>query len=214
MSQSLDALKEAVANIADETVLDLVKECLKDGLSPVEILEEGLSKGLDVVGQKFEEGEYFLADLILAGDVVTESSNFLKSKMDQSDMGKKGKVLLATVKGDIHDIGKDIVAMLLSASGFEVIDLGVDVPSEKIIETVSTTGVNFLGLSVLLTTMTHNLNEIVEGLTRFGIRDRVKIAIGGACCSQKLADATGVDAYGESAVSAVEIFERFYQNKD
>ncbi len=211
MSNSLEAVKDAVANIVDETVLDLVKECLNEGIGPVEILENGLSKGLDVVGQKFEEGEYFLADLILAGALVTESSDFLKSRMEPGDIGKKGKIILATVKGDIHDIGKNIVAMILSSSGFEVIDLGADVPSDKIVETIRDTGANLLGLSVLLTTMTHNLKEVVEDLIKSGLRDNVKIAIGGACCSQQLVDATGVDGYGESAVSAVEIFERFLE---
>jgi methylmalonyl-CoA mutase cobalamin-binding domain/chain len=209
MKECIAVVQDAVINMKDDVIIDAVKKCLDEGLTPIQIIEEGLSGGLDVVGQKFEAGEYYLAELIMAGDVVTGATHMLKDKMDPSDMGKKGKVILATVKGDVHDIGKNIVAMILAAQGYEIVDLGVDVASNKIVDAVSTTGIPLLGLSILLTTMVPAIKEVVDLLTAKGLRNKVKIAIGGACCSQQLADEMGVDAYGESAVAAVDIFDRF-----
>ena len=133
----------------------------------------------------------------------------LQDKMETVDTGRKGKVILATVAGDVHDIGKNILAMILSASGYEIVDLGVDVPTETIINSIPKDGPCLLGLSVLLTTMVHNIKDVVDGLETIGLRDNVKIDIGGACCSQQLAEEMGVDAYGESAVAAVNIFDGF-----
>jgi 5-methyltetrahydrofolate--homocysteine methyltransferase len=209
MKECIAVVQDAVINMKDDVIIEAVNKCLEEGLTPIEIIEEGLSRGLDVVGQKFEAGDYYLAELILAGEVVTAATGMLKDKMEPGDMGKRGKVILATVKGDVHDIGKNIVAMILAAQGYEIVDLGVDVASEKIVEAVSRTGIQLLGLSVLLTTMVPGIKEVVDLLTARGLRNKVKIAIGGACCSQQLADEMAVDAFGESAVAAVEIFDRF-----
>ena len=209
MKECLAVVQDAVINMKDDVIIEAVNTCLDEGLTPIEIIEQGLSGGLDVVGQKFEAGDYYLAELILAGEVVTAATGMLKDKMEPGDMGKRGKVILATVKGDVHDIGKNIVAMILAAQGYEIVDLGVDVASEKIVEAVSGRGIPLLGLSVLLTTMVPAIKEVVDLLTARGLRKKVKIAIGGACCSQQLADEMGVDAFGESAVAAVEIFDRF-----
>ncbi|MEW6077572.1 MAG: cobalamin-dependent protein [Thermodesulfobacteriota bacterium] len=209
MKECIAVVQDAVINMKDDVIIAAVKKCLDEGLTPIQIIEEGLSGGLDVVGQKFEAGDYYLAELIMAGEVVTGATRMLKDKMDPGDMGKKGKVILATVKGDVHDIGKNIVAMILSAQGYEIVDLGVDVASNKIVDAVSNTGIPLLGLSVLLTTMVPAIKEVVALLTARGLRNKVKIAIGGACCSQQLADEMGVDAFGESAVAAVDIFDRF-----
>ena len=209
MKECIAVVQDAVINMKDDVIIDAVRICLAEGLTPIQIIEEGLSGGLDVVGQKFEAGDYYLAELIMAGEVVTAATGMLKDKMDPGDMGKRGKVILATVKGDVHDIGKNIVAMILSAQGYEIVDLGVDVASEKIVDTVSQTGIPLLGLSILLTTMVPAIKEVVDLLAARGLRDKVKIAIGGACCSRQLADEMGVDAFGESAVAAVDIFDQF-----
>ena len=153
MKECIAVVQDAVINMKDDVIIDAVRICLAEGLTPIQIIEEGLSGGLDVVGQKFEAGDYYLAELIMAGEVVTAATSMLKGKMAPGDMGKKGKVILATVKGDVHDIGKNIVAMILSAQGYEIVDLGVDVASEKIVDAVSQTGIPLLGLSILLTTM-------------------------------------------------------------
>ncbi len=207
MSNSLEAVIAAVDEMDIDGIEGHVQKCLAENIPPMEVIEQGISKGLDIVGQKFEEGEYFLADLVMAGEVVKTGMKLLESQMDPSETGKKGKIIVATVQGDIHEIGKNILAMLLSASGYEVIDLGVDVSAQKIIDTVKQTGSSLIGLSVLLTTMVNAIKEVVDGLTEAGLRESVKVAIGGACCSQNLADEMGADAYGESAVEAVRIFE-------
>jgi corrinoid protein of di/trimethylamine methyltransferase len=209
MSASLDNVIAAIDQINDEGIVGLVQKCLDEGLKPIEIIEGGLSKGMDLVGAKFESGEYFLADLIMAGEIVTTATEMLKKKMDPGQTGKKGKVVLATVQGDIHDIGKKIVGMLLESSGYEVIDLGMDVPAAAIVESVKKNDARLVGLSVLLTTMVKGIREVVEQLTTAGLRDRVRVAIGGACCTPQLADEMGADAYGESAVAAVGIFDGF-----
>jgi 5-methyltetrahydrofolate--homocysteine methyltransferase len=209
MSASLDNVIAAVDQMNDEEILPLVQKCLDEGLEPIEIVEGGLSKGMDLVGAKFESGEYFLADLIMAGEVVTKATEMLKKQMPPGQTGRKGKVVLATVQGDIHDIGKKIVGMMLESSGYEVIDLGMDVPAAVIVEAVKTNDARLVGLSVLLTTMVKGIREVVQQLESAGIRDAVRVAIGGACCTPQLADEMGADAYGESAVAAVGIFDGF-----
>ena len=212
MKESVEKLKNAIIEIDDGAISGLIEECLDDGLSPMEIIDGVLREALDVVGEKFESGEYFLADLIMAGEMVTEATNILKEKMDPGELGKKGKIIIATVQGDIHDIGKNIVGMVLSASGYSVVDLGVDVPSSEIVGAVKESQASMLGLSVLLTTMTHRISEIVELLDKEGLREKVKVGIGGACCSHKLAEEMGADGFSESAVSAVRLFDDFRQN--
>ncbi len=209
MSDSLAAVRDAIVEMKDDEIGVLVLACLDAGYSPIEVIEQAVSPGLAIVGRKFEEGDFFLADLILAGEVVTQATGLLRERMSPGESATKGRVVLATVRGDVHDIGKRVVGMMLAASGYEVIDLGIDVPAEKIVETARATGASFVGLSALLTTMVGSIREVVELMTEAGLRERVRIAIGGACCSQSLADEMGVDAYGESAVAAVRIFDDF-----
>ena len=212
MNESLERLRKAIIEIDDSNISGLIEEALKDGVSPMEIIDLGLRGGLDIVGEKFESGEYFLAELIMAGEMVTEATDILKDRMDPDELGKKGKIVIATVQGDIHDIGKNIVGMVLSSSGYSVIDLGVDVPSAEIVKAVKESRASMVGLSVLLTTMTHRIREVVELLAKEGLRGNVKVGIGGACCSHKLAEDMGADGFSESAVSAVSLFDGFRQN--
>ncbi len=205
MSESLLKVNKAVEEMDIDGILVLVEQCLSEGVSPIAIIQDGIAPGLARVGELFESGEYFLADLVMAGEVVNEAMPLIKAKMDPNEAGKKGKVILATVKGDIHEIGKNIVGMLLGANGFEVIDLGVDVDADKIVRTAKETGARLVGLSVLLSTMVSNISQVVQGLKNAGIK--AKVAIGGACTSQRLCDEMGADAYGENAVQAVRIFD-------
>lgn len=207
MKESLLAVQKAVDELDIDGITDLVRACLTEGLTPLEIIQEGISRGLALVGDKFETGEYFLADLVMAGEVVNEAMPLINSRMDPAEAGKKGKVVLATVQGDIHEIGKNIVAMLLSANGFEVIDLGVDVPARKIVDTAKETGARLIGLSVLLSTMVGNIRQVMQGVENAGLKGRIKVAIGGACTSEQLRAEMGADAYGETAIQAVRIFE-------
>jgi methylmalonyl-CoA mutase cobalamin-binding domain/chain len=209
MKESILAIQKAIDELDLDGIGKIVNQCLNEGLSPEEIIQEGISKGLEIVGSKFEAGEYFLADLIMAGEVVREAMPILKEKMNPGDAKSKGTVILATVSGDIHEIGKNIVGMILSANGFEVIDLGVDVPAEKIMNTAKTSGARLIGLSALLTTMVGSIKEVVDSSKAAGLRDKVRIVIGGACTSKDLCKEMGADAYGETAIDALRIFNEY-----
>jgi 5-methyltetrahydrofolate--homocysteine methyltransferase len=209
MKESIIAVQKAVDDLMIDEIKELVQICLDEGILPLEIIEQGISKGLELVGDQFEDGTYFLADLVMAGEVVKEAMPILEAKLDPGAAGQKGKVILATVAGDIHEIGKNIVGMLLNVNGFEVIDLGVDVSVEKIMATVKETGARLVGLSVLLSTMVGGIKDVVDALTEAGLKDKVKVIIGGACTSEQLKEEMGADGYGETAVQAVKIFENF-----
>jgi methanogenic corrinoid protein MtbC1 len=209
MKESILAVRKAIEELDLDNITALVTQCLEEGVPPEEVFQEGVSKGLEIVGIKFEEGEYFLADLIMAGEVVKEAMPVLREKMAAGSGSGRGTVILATVAGDIHEIGKNIVAMILSANGYEVIDLGVDVPAARIVSTAQSTGAGLIGLSALLTTMVDSIRDVVTSCASAGIRERVKIVIGGACTSQGLCDEMGADAYGETAIDALRIFNRY-----
>jgi methanogenic corrinoid protein MtbC1 len=209
MKESVLAVQKAVDELDLDGIGALVDQCLAEGVSPEEIFQEGISKGLELVGRKFEEGEYFLADLIMAGEVVKEAMPVLKEKMSRESGAGRGKVILATVAGDIHEIGKNIVGMILSANGYEVIDLGVDVPAARIVGTAQATGARLIGLSALLTTMVDSIRDVVDSCATAGIRERVRIVIGGACTSEGLCSEMGADAYGETAIDALRIFNGY-----
>ncbi len=209
MKESVEAVCSAVVDLDIDAILDLVNACLEEGVLPLEIVEHGFSKGLAVVGERFETGEYFLADLIMAGEVVKEAMPLLEAKMNPGDAARRGKVILATVEGDIHEIGKNIVAFILSANGYEVIDLGVDVPASRIIDTALATGARLVGLSALLSTMVGSIRNVVDSASAAGLRDSLRVVIGGACTSEELKKEMGADAYGETAIDALRIFNTY-----
>ncbi len=198
-------MKRALADLEVDEINPLLKGALEAGVKAPDLLN-AMSAGMEVVGRRFEAGEYFLADLVLAGEEMKEGVEVLKPHLSAGDTGGKGAVVMCTVKGDIHDIGKNLVCIMLSSAGFKVVDLGVDVPAEKVVEAVRGNSAFAVGLSVLLTTMVGSIGEVVEALRSAGLRDSVKIAIGGACTTQELADRYGVDALGRDAVEAVRIF--------
>jgi methylmalonyl-CoA mutase cobalamin-binding domain/chain len=203
-----ERLTKAIADLELEEIAPLVQEGLDAGETATDLLG-GMCIGMSKVGELFEEGEYYLADLVLAGEVMKEGLAVLEPHLEAGSRGEKGTVVLCTVKGDIHDIGKNLVATMLSSSGFKVVDLGVDVPESAIVEAVRTNGATGIGLSVLLTSMVDSISEVVSALNAAGLRDGVKIAIGGACTTPELAEKMGVDAIGRDAVEAVRIFEGF-----
>ncbi len=209
MKESIISVQKAVNDLLLDDIKGLVQDCLNEGITPLEIIEKGISKGLAQVGEQFENGTYFLSDLIMAGEVVKEAMPLLEAKLDPGAAGQKGKVILATVEGDIHEIGKNIVGMLLHVNGYEVIDLGVDVPAEKIMAAIKSTGARLVGLSALLSTMVGSIQEVVDSIREAGWKDKVKVVIGGACTSEQLKNEMGADAYGETAVQAVKIFDKF-----
>jgi len=207
-----DAIKgvlESVVSLDIDGVAGQVSAALKAGVDPRVVLNNGLSAGMRIVGERFQSGEYFLTELLLAGEVMKAGLVPLEPLLTNTDIRGKGTVVLATVKGDIHDLGKNLVGMMLRASGFEVVDLGSDVASQQIVEAVRRHQAKIVGLSMLLTPMIVSLRSAVEEITRAGLRQQVKIIIGGACTTPGLAKELGCDGHGEDAMAAVNLCEKY-----
>ena len=208
MAEQLDKVQAAVADLDLDNIAPLVSEALESGQAPKDVLG-AMCMGMTKVGKLFEQSEYYLADLVLAGEGMKEGVAVLEPLLARETLDKKGTVVACTVKGDIHDIGKNLVCTMLSSAGFNVIDLGVDVHEDKIVEAVRKNNADCVALSVLLTPMVDSIGDVVGALKTAGLREAVKIAIGGACTTSELADRMGVDALGLNAVEAVRIFEGF-----
>jgi corrinoid protein of di/trimethylamine methyltransferase len=210
---SNDILAQITASIVEgepDEIVELTRQALDVGLEPLAIVNEGLVPGMNTVGDKFQSGEYFLPHLIIAANGMQQAMALLEPELRAREQAVEaaGTVVIGSVAGDIHEIGKSLVATMLSANGFEVHDLGVDVPTETFVTKVKEAGANLLGLSALLTTTMTVQREIIEALTEAGIRDRVKVIIGGAPVNQAWADTIGADGYAEDAVGAVELAKR------
>ena len=190
-------------------VVELVQQALESSISPQVIITEGLTAGMQVVGEKFATKEYFIPDMLASAEAVGAAMDILKPILESSNVETKGKFAIATVKGDIHDIGKNIVAILLKGAGYEVNDLGTDVPAEKIIDVVKRDKPDFLGLSALLTTTMLEMGGIIKALEENSIRDKVKVLIGGAAVSDAFAQEIGADAYCVDGFAAVKALEAF-----
>ena len=190
-------------------VVELVEQALKEKISVEKIITEGLTAGMQVVGEKFSTKEYFIPDMLASAEAVGSAMDILKPYLEESKVETKGKFIIATVKGDIHDIGKNIVAILLRGAGYEVNDLGIDVPTEKIVEYVKDKKPDYLGLSALLTTTMVVMEEVIEALRDGGVRDKVKILIGGAAVSDEYAREIGADAYCADGFHAIEVLDGF-----
>ena len=204
-SKAVAQVFEAVVDLDIDRVAERVREALEAGAEPRTVLNEGLSAGVRAVGELFESGEYFLTDLVLAGEVMKSGLVPLQPLLTATEMQGNGTVVLATVRGDVHEIGKNLVGTMLRAAGFEVVDLGVDVPAARIVEAVRGHQATVVGLSVLLTTMVGQLQTVVEELTEAGLRSRVKVVVGGACTTPALAQEMGCDGHGADAVAAVRL---------
>lgn len=198
----------ALADLREEDVLRLVKEGVEAGQDPWDLVGE-LRSGIGQVGDRFEKGEYFVSELIMAADIFKQAMVLLEPLLAGKREAPLGRVVMATVKGDIHDIGKNIVSMVLSANGFEVVDLGVDVPPERIVNTLQETGTSVLGLSALLTVSFDPMKETIQALEHAGLRDRVKVMIGGGPVNEKVRAYTGADAVGYDAQDAVALARQF-----
>ena len=198
MSQELI---DAITDMREEDAIRITNELLDGGTSPLEILD-ACKAAMDVIGKRFETGEAFIPELILAGEMMTAVSDVIKPRMTEDVAGEKlGKIVLGTVEGDIHDIAKDIVAFMLELNGFEVTDLGVDVPVAKFVEAVKETGATIVGLSGFLTLAYDPMKETVAALREDGLD--VKIMIGGGQIDEQIREYTGADAYGRDAMAAV-----------
>ena len=194
-------------------VLELTQSALENNIPPEVIITQALTAGMQVVGAKFSTKEYFIPDMLASAEAVGEAMAILKPLLEASNIETKGKFTIATVKGDIHDIGKNIVAILLKGAGYEVNDLGIDVSTEKIIEYVKKENPDFLGLSALLTTTMLVMGEIIEALKQNGLRDKVKVLIGGAAVSEEYAQEIGADAYCVDGFNATQVLDAYQEAK-
>jgi corrinoid protein of di/trimethylamine methyltransferase len=209
-NELITQLITAIIDGEPEQVVEFTKQALAAGLEPITIIDEGLIPGMDIVGDKFASGEYFLPNLIISANGMQEAMKLLEPELRsrQQVLKSAGKVVIGTVQGDIHEIGKSLVATMLSANGFQVFDLGVDVPVETSIDKVRETCANLLGLSALLTTTMVVQREIISTLKLAGLRERVKVMVGGAPVTHSWADEIGADGYAEDAIGAVALAKR------
>jgi len=190
-------------------VVELTQLALENNIPLEMIISQGLTSGMQIVGEKFSAREYFIPDMLAAAEAVGAAMDILKPHLEASKIETKGKFAIATVKGDIHDIGKNIVAILLKGAGYEVNDLGIDVSTEKVVEYVREEKPDFLGLSALLTTTMVAMGEIIEALKGDGLRDKVKVLIGGAAVSDEYAKEIGADAYCTDGFHAINLLDDF-----
>jgi len=187
-----------------------VEKALSDGAAPADILEKGLMTGMGIIGGKFKRGEVFAPEVLIAARAMNRASAALKPALTEAGVQSVGKAIICTVKGDLHDIGKNLVKMMIEGKGIEVQDLGVDCPDEKIIDAVRNSDAKVLCLSALLTTTMSAQKDVIDALKGAGVRDKVKIMVGGAPVTQGFAEEIGADAYSPDAATAAEVCRAFY----
>jgi 5-methyltetrahydrofolate--homocysteine methyltransferase len=206
MSQNLI---NAIADMKEGEAISIVKEMVDNGEEAVVILE-AVREAMSIIGQRYEEGAYFLPELMLSGEMMIKISEIIKSKFDKSSQIKKhGKVLIGTVKGDIHNIGKDIVTFMLDVNGYDVLDLGVDVPEQKFIDAIKDFQPQVVGLSGFLTFAFDQMKETIIAIKNAGLRENLKIMIGGGQIDEQVKSYTGADAYGDNAMAAVKLANKW-----
>jgi methanogenic corrinoid protein MtbC1 len=210
-----DDLVDTMVNMRETETMELARKRLTGGEDPLLVLES-CRAALEIVGQRFEAGRYFLPELIMAGEMLKKISQiakpFLKTECS-TKADARGKVVIGSVKGDIHDIGKDIVTFMLEINGFEVHDLGVDVPAETFVDAIKTVQPEIVGMSALLTTAFESMKSTVEVIEDAGLRDGIKIMVGGGTVDEKVREYTGADAYGADAVAAVNLSRQWMESK-
>lgn len=193
-------------------VSELIEKALAQGINPENIIKKGLTEGMDIVGQKYQVGEYFIPDMLASAEAVGAAMEILEPHLAKSGIKSKGKIIVATVKGDLHDIGKNIVLMLLRGAGYIVKDLGNDIDPQVIVAAVREEKPQFVGMSALLTSTMMHMKDTIEALTGSGLRDGVKVIIGGAAVSEEFAQSIGADGYGADAFQAVRLVETLSTN--
>ena len=205
MTDVLKQIAEKLYGGDDDAVARLTQQALDEGMTAEEVLKVGLLAGMDQVGVDFRTGDLFVPEVLIAARAMHAGMDVLSPLLAESDVPSAGKVVLGTIKGDLHDIGKNLVGMMLEGGGFEVIDLGTDVPPEKFAEAVRTEQPNLVGMSALLTTTMPSMKDTLEALEDLGVREQVKVLIGGAPVTQAFAAEIGADGYAPDAASAVEL---------
>ncbi|MBU7047801.1 MAG: corrinoid protein [Theionarchaea archaeon] len=200
----LSDITEALIEGNAPRVKQLTEKALAHSISPTDIVNTGLIKGMDIVGEKFRKMEISVPEVLISARAMHTALEILKPLLSEHKIEPRGVFMIGTVKGDIHDIGKNLVGMLMEGAGFEVIDLGVDIPPERFVEEVEKHNPDILGLSALLTVTMQEMREVIKAMEKKGLRKRVKIMVGGAPVTQEFSDTIRADAYGEDARDAVE----------
>jgi methanogenic corrinoid protein MtbC1 len=202
-------LVNKLADLKEQEAIKIVKDRLSAGEDPLKIMEDA-RKGMEIVGKRFSESEYFIPDLVYSGEILKAVTELVKPKLAKAAESKKlGKVVFGTVAGDIHDIGKDIVVFMLDVNGFEIHDLGVDVPVQKFVDKIKETGAPIIGLSGFLALAFDSMKETVEAIKAAGLRDKVKVMIGGGQITDEIKNYTGADAYGKDAMAGVTLAKKW-----
>jgi len=202
-----------MADLMEDEVLALVKEKIKQGEDPMAILDDARS-AMEAVGKRFESCEYFIPDLMMAGEILRQISDIVRPLLEKTTGPQKlGKVIIGTVAGDIHDIGKDIVTFMVDVSGYEVLDLGIDVPAEVFVEKIKEFQPQVVGLSGFLTLAFDSMKNTVEAIEKAGLRDKIKIMIGGGQIDEEVRKYVKADAYGKDAVAGVELCRNWIGGK-
>ena len=205
----MSELADALANLDEDGVRKLVRDKIDSGVAPMTIVNE-CREGMDIVGERYKEGDYFLSELIISGEIFKETMAVIEPLLKTGKSAQPvSKMVLGTVKGDIHNIGKDIVATLLTAAGFEVYDLGINVAPNIFVEKLDETGARILGLSGLLTPSFESMKETVQAVEAAGLRDKVKIIIGGGIVTEQVGKYVGADAFTNDGLEGVEMCKRF-----
>jgi trimethylamine corrinoid protein len=213
MSDVLNQLQESVIAGEPEQARELTTQALEAGIAPLDAIDQALNPGMQAVGDKYECGDYFIPDLMMAAEAMKAAMEKLEPELmaRQEQRQILGTVVIGTVEGDIHEIGKSLVATMLGAAGFQVYDLGVDVPVDRFVEQIKATNANVLGLSALLTTTMRNQEAVIKALKEAGLREGVKVVVGGAPASSEWAATIGADAYAENANEAVDVVKQLLE---
>ena len=209
MSEILSEISTAVIEGNLDVIADLTQDALDDGLTAKQILDEGLMPGMDHVGAEFKAGNMFVPEVLRSARAMNSSMDLIKPLLAESGAEMTGKVLLGTVKGDLHDIGKNLVGMMCEGAGFEVQDLGKDIEPDAFVDAVKEFEPHVLGMSALLTTTMRSMEHTIKALEEAGVRDKVKVMIGGAPVTQTFSDQIGADGYASNAASAAELAKKF-----
>ena len=205
MSMLLEKLQEQIYQGDSDKVAELTQKALAEGLSPQEVLDEGLIRGLGRVGKDFRDGILFVPEVLLAARRMKAGIHILRPLLVEAGAPSMATFVIGTVKGDLHDIGKDLVVTMMEGAGFEVVDVGVDVPPERFVDAVRQNNAELVGMSALLTTTMVEMQKVIEALSKAGLQQKAKVMVGGAPVTQDFADQIGADGYARDAATAVDV---------
>ncbi len=213
MSMDLSKITEVLISGKSDELKKLVEEAVNSDAKPADVLNQGLLPGMDAVGQKWKAGEMFMPEVLRSAKAMSNSMDYLRPMLKDDDLGNAGKMVIGTVAGDLHDIGKDLAAMMFEGAGYKVINIGIDQSNENFVNAVKEHKPTLLGMSALLTTTMPRMGEVINSLKEAGIRDQVAVIIGGAPVTEEFAKEIGADIYAPNAGSAVEITKEYLQQQ-